>query len=786
MSRRLFSKLILLTVVVLGLRSFSGVLLAQGRSEEALQHAIAAQEKHTKVLMAINGVEGTAVGLDNNDQFVVKVYTARPGVANIPANLENIPVQVEVTGQFVARLSTTDPWPRPVPIGISTGHPDITAGTIGCRVTDGTFVYALSNNHVYANQNEAYLGDYVIQPGTYDGGSLPDDYLGELYDFEPIVFSTSANNTMDAAIAILTTDLLSTSTPSGGYGTPGSAIISPSLELLVQKYGRTTGWTHGQISGLNVTVNICYESLGGLFCLKQARFVGQITITPGDFSGGGDSGSLIVTDDINKNPIGLLFAGSNTMTIANPIGPVLARFGVTVDDGSLQEPVAPVANFQGNPTSGDAPLTVSFTDLSTGNPTSWSWNFGDGVGTSTARNPSHTYNNVGTYTVTLTATNAEGSNTETKTDYIAVTQPAQVPPVAYFSASPTSGDAPLTVNFTDLSTENPTGWSWDFDNDGTVDATTQNPSYTYNTSGTYTVKLRATNAYGYDEEIKTDYINVTVPTTLTANFVGSPTSGNAPLTVYFTDLSSGNPTSWVYDFGDGISSIWEQNPSHTYSQPGNYTVMLAVSDAELNVGYEVKSNYITVTGQTVNTPPTADFTYTAIGLSVDFTDQSTDSDGSVVAWSWNFGDGATSTAQNPSHTYAASGAYSVTLIVTDDDGAMDTTSKTVTVSAPLPTPILNVSVSTEYTEYKIGDRVYISVDVSDYVSGEPVVGATVNIQITTQNKLYTNGATTNASGVAEFQFKIKKPDGIGDYTINAEASVSGYDPGSGSTTFYVY
>jgi PKD repeat protein len=319
-----------------------------------------------------------------------------------------------------------------------------------------------------------------------------------------------------------------------------------------------------------------------------------------------------------------------------------------------------------------------------------------------------------------------------------------------------------------------------------VDATTQNPSYTYNTSGTYTVKLRATNAYGYDEEIKTDYINVTVPTTLTANFVGSPTSGNAPLTVYFTDLSSGNPTSWVYDFGDGISSIWEQNPSHTYSQPGNYTVMLAVSDAELNVGYEVKSNYITVTGQTVNTPPTADFTYTAIGLSVDFTDQSTDSDGSVVAWSWNFGDGATSTAQNPSHTYAASGAYSVTLIVTDDDGAMDTTSKTVTVSAPLPTPILNVSVSTEYTEYKIGDRVYISVDVSDYVSGEPVVGATVNIQITTQNKLYTNGATTNASGVAEFQFKIKKPDGIGDYTINAEASVSGYDPGSGSTTFYVY
>ena len=108
MSRRFFSKLVLLAVVVSGLQSFSGILLAQGRSEEALQRAISAQEKHTKVLMAIAGVEGTAVGLDDNDQFVVKIYTARPGVANIPANLENVPVQVEVTGQFVARHGTTD------------------------------------------------------------------------------------------------------------------------------------------------------------------------------------------------------------------------------------------------------------------------------------------------------------------------------------------------------------------------------------------------------------------------------------------------------------------------------------------------------------------------------------------------------------------------------------------------------------------------------------------------------------------------------------------------------
>jgi PKD repeat protein len=681
MLRRVFCKLLLVAVVIFSLLALSGTLFAQGRSEEALQHAIAAQEKHTKVLMAIEGVEGTAVGLDDNDQFVVKVYTARPGVAKIPANLEKVPVQVEVTGQFVARLSTTDRWPRPVPIGISTGHPAITAGTIGCRVTDGTNVYALSNNHVYANQNDATIGDEVIQPGAYDGGSLAIDFIGVLSAFEPIDFS-GGDNTMDAAIAILTTDHLNAATPSDGYGTPGSAIISPSLGMLVQKYGRTTGWTHGQISGINVRVNVCYESLGGIWCLKQARFVNQITITPGDFSGGGDSGSLIVTDNNNKNPVGLLFAGGDTMTIANPIGPILTRFGVTVDDGSSQTPVAPVADFQGNPTSGDAPLVVNFTDLSTGNPTSWSWNFGDGVGTATAKNPTYEYTSAGTYTVTLTVTNEVDSDTEIKDGYINVTEQPQIPPTADFSASPTSGDAPLTVNFTDLSSENPDSWSWDFGDGGTSPA--QNPSYTYNTVGTYSVTLTATNDYGSSVETKEDYINVTASESLVADFEGSPTSGDAPLTVYFTDLSSGNPISWVYDFGDGVSSIWEQNPTHTYNQPGEYTVMLAVSDVGLNVDWEVKSNYITVTGQTGN-PPTAEFLATPTSgetpLEVHFTDLSADN---PTSWSWDFGDSVgTSTAQDPLYIYDSPGTYTVSLTATNMYGS-DTITKIgyITVTEP--------------------------------------------------------------------------------------------------------
>jgi PKD repeat protein len=121
-----------------------------------------------------------------------------------------------------------------------------------------------------------------------------------------------------------------------------------------------------------------------------------------------------------------------------------------------------VANFAGSP-DGTAPLTVAFTDNSTGAPTSWTWTFGDG-GTSTARNPSHVYTAAGTYSVTLTATNALGSDTITKANYIAVTPP--VPPVAAFTGSPLTGITPLTISFTDNSTGAPTSWAWTFGDGG--------------------------------------------------------------------------------------------------------------------------------------------------------------------------------------------------------------------------------------------------------------------------------------------------------------------------------
>lgn len=168
-------------------------------------------------------------------------------------------------------------------------------------------------------------------------------------------------------------------------------------------------------------------------------------------------------------------------------------------------PVAPTAEFAGTPVSGYAPLTVSFTDASTGSATSWSWDFGDG-GSSTAQNPSHTYTDAGTYNVALTATNSAGSNTLTKTSYI--TAGTLSAPVAAFSATPVTGSAPLAVTFTDLSTNAPSSWAWTFGDGGT--AVTRNPSHTYAAAGTYDVALTVTNAAGTNTLTRTGYVTVTV------------------------------------------------------------------------------------------------------------------------------------------------------------------------------------------------------------------------------------------------------------------------------------
>ena len=305
---------------------------------------IAVQNRHNRRLLARKDVVGVATCLDARGDVAILVLTTVP-VTDLPRFIEGVPVVSDVSGVISASKGgppagkgggsggskdSVDPtarFDRAVPIGISTGHPSITAGTIGCRVIGtGGSLFALSNNHVFAASNSATEGDAVIQPGTYDGGSSPADDVGTLVAFVALDFS-GGDNVMDAALASTDASLVGNATPADGYGTPKSTPLSASFNLQVQKYGRTTGLTNGKVYALNAALDVNYGPEG------TASFVGQIVFTPGSLSSGGDSGSLIVgkKGSSARRPVALLFAGGGSYTIGTPIDVVLDAYDVTID-----------------------------------------------------------------------------------------------------------------------------------------------------------------------------------------------------------------------------------------------------------------------------------------------------------------------------------------------------------------------------------------------------------------------------------------------------------------------
>jgi hypothetical protein len=313
----------------------------------AFERVMNIQKKHTSKLLEIPDVIGTATGLGPDNTPAVLVLTKAPGVEGIPDSLDGVPVVVKVTGEIVSFAKpgnlgspskvTVNPrarFARPVPIGVSTGvlplagNCPCSTGTIGCRLTDGTNVYALGNNHFYALENMSSRGDKILQPGLFDTGCSFDEnnVIGTLYDFAEIVYDNVTENTIDAAIAICPPGNLGNATPSNGYGTPKKTTVQAYIGQKVQKYGKGSSLTKGTVTGINVTVHVTC-------CAGTALFTGQIIVEANKpFIDFGDSGSLLVTDP-NREPVGLIFAGDRNgkLAMANQINLVLARFGVSID-----------------------------------------------------------------------------------------------------------------------------------------------------------------------------------------------------------------------------------------------------------------------------------------------------------------------------------------------------------------------------------------------------------------------------------------------------------------------
>ena len=353
------------------------------------------------------------------------------------------------------------------------------------------------------------------------------------------------------------------------------------------------------------------------------------------------------------------FGDATTSTLLNPVktygAPGIYTVTLTSDFGGCQATQTkiitvlpkPIAAFSASPTSScTAPFNVNFSNTSSGSVTN-EWYFGDGT-TSSIATPSHIYSTPGNYTVTLISTNANGcTDTLVKTDYIKIQLP-----VAVINNLPQQGCAPLAVTFSStVTTPDPVAnYLWDFGNG--ITSTQANPTYLFAT-GNYDIQLIITTTNGCKDTVVVPQ-GVKAAVKPIANFSATPRDVCAKLPVQFTDLTTGTATTWNWFFGDGSQSNL-QNPIHNYEDTGLFTVRLIVGN---NGCFDTLSiqNYIHVK------PPIAIFSF--VGTCANkylkvFTDQSIGAD----SWSWNFGDGSTSTLQNPTHTYASVGTFTVTLTV---------------------------------------------------------------------------------------------------------------------------
>lgn len=345
-------------------------------------------------------------------------------------------------------------------------------------------------------------------------------------------------------------------------------------------------------------------------------------------------------------------------------------------------PAAPTANFTNEPATPRAGRQVNFTDTSTQGSaplSAWTWSFGDNS-TSTTRHPNHTFSQPGTYNVTLRVRNADGMDAATSRTITVL--PERVLR-ANFTINTTFLRAGLAINFTDTSTPGETTIttrSWTF-GDGET-ATTTNASHTYAQAGNYTVRLSIMDSAGATNSTSRTITihppeSIPAPTPL---FTYAPTRPFAGEDVSFTDASEAPESSlvaWAWSFGDGATSA-QPNPTHAYASPGQYTVTLNVTSAN----GKTAEQSLTLTVGAANAVPIAAFSLPTIileGTPLSLVDQSTDPDSTIATRAWDMGDGTSSTNASPTHTYARAGTYTVTLTVTDDAGATNTTTRQITV-----------------------------------------------------------------------------------------------------------
>ncbi len=401
---------------------------------------------------------------------------------------------------------------------------------------------------------------------------------------------------------------------------------------------------------------------------------------------------------------------TQTVTVV-PLEPPVAYFGYFPISPKVGEPVT----FSASPSSDPDGTIVSYV-----------WYFGDG-NEATGENPFHSYLSDGSYTVSLTVTDNDGL-TDTTTQTITVAPPD--PPVASFTYSKDG----QTVTFDASGSSDPDGtivsYGWQF-GDGST-GTGVNPSHSYSSYGSYTVSLTVTDNDGYTDTTTQTVTISDVNTPPVASFTHSPTSPTVGQTITFDTATSFDPDGTIvnYDwqFGDGSTGTGA-NPTHSYQSTGTYTVTLTVTDDDGLTDTQTESVTVSSSDEPDTTPPdeevpVASFTYSKDEQTITFdASGSSDPDGTIVSYGWQFGDGSTGTGVNPSHSYSSDGTYTVTLTVTDNDGLTDTQTRSITISSsaePDSTPTDEEEPIASFTISKDGQTATFDASTSNDLDGSIV------------------------------------------------------------------
>ena len=661
-----------------------------------------------------------------------------------------------------------------------------TSGSFDGRTKVATLVVAYNDpssttlTRYWVNQGHDVCAYYSEGQGDYDNGA---NHVA----VGSTTFGTVGIGNLSSAI--LTVDYMASHNGIYGLGLPIANYYQnpaiPSLEFVFplasgnDVQGPYSGVMHWDISSrvrggkTNVSMgygrDVTQTGLSAFYKIPLAFLVVKIPKPVPDFTANTMTGTAPLTvsfSDLTNAPdtwmwsFGDLGTG-NTSTLANPLHTYsvpgiytvslsvtnAAGANTTIKTGYITVTSAssvPSADFTAMPVNGTAPLTVTFTDQSTGNNSAWAWDFGDGDNTNaTVQSPVHTYAAGGTFTVNLTVTGPGGTNSSARAGYVTVSPAASVTPTAIPTTSPPSDTPVLSLSphtqsfgvgesrtFQIVMDQAPQGLAG-YDlvvslGNASVGEITQVDYPSWRSQPTNlaspvfpcsSVLLGSLDNGKQIEAGRTGIVlaNITVkgigdgrtPMTLSAvhmdadlganitpviesgailigsysgpvaSFTANVTSGRVPLAVQFTDMSTGTPTAWFWDFsGDGLINSTQRNPVVTYTTPGTYPVSLTVTTDAGESDTIAIPGYITV-NDGVNSSqkaPVARFTNSTpltgtAPLTVSFLDQS---ENSPETYLWNFGDGSTSSEKNPSHMYQSANTYTVTLTATNAAGSNTT------------------------------------------------------------------------------------------------------------------